>query len=98
MKARKNLYVIMLGLVLVKNAGRIAGSVVSGNPSLDFGAVAHQMHGMSHAARSGMRMAKGGMSEEFKLVKVYGKSFIRSIPDNKLMVESVVDFPGWERD
>ena len=58
MKARKNLYVIMLGLVLVKSAGRIAGSVVSGNPSLDFGAVAHQMHGMSHAARSGMRMAK----------------------------------------
>ena len=48
----------MLGLVLVKSAGRIAGSVVSGNPSLDFGAVAHQMHGMSHAARSGMRMAK----------------------------------------
>ena len=32
------------------------------------------------------------MSEEFKPVKVYGKSFIRSIPDNKLMVESVVIF------
>ena len=57
-ESQKNLYVIMLGLVLVKSAGRIAGSVVSGNPSLDFGAVAHQMHGMSHAARSGMRMAK----------------------------------------
>lgn len=32
------------------------------------------------------------MSEEFKPVKVYGKSFIRSTPDNKLMVESVVIF------
>lgn len=52
------LYILLLGLVLVKSAGRIAGSVVSGNPSLDFGAVAHQIHGMSHAARSGMRMAK----------------------------------------
>ena len=57
------LYVIMLGLVLVKSAGRIAGSIVSGNPSLDFGAVAHQMHGMSHAARSGSRMAGQYLNE-----------------------------------
>ena len=53
----------MLGLVLVKSAGRIAGSVVSGNPSLDFGAMAHQMHGMSHAVRSGSRMAGQYLNE-----------------------------------
>lgn len=57
------IYVLMLGLVLVKSAGRIAGSVVSGNPSLDFGAVAHQMHGMSHAVRSGSRMAGQYLNE-----------------------------------
>lgn len=52
------LYVIMLGLVLVKSSGRIVSAIMTGNPSLDFSVVAHQAHGMMHAARAGTHMAQ----------------------------------------
>lgn len=51
------LYNIMLGLILVKSAGRIASSIVSGSPSIDFSSFAHQGHSMMHGARTGMAMA-----------------------------------------
>ena len=45
----------MLGLILSKSAGKVASAVISGNPSLGFGDVAHQMRGMGHIMHSTMR-------------------------------------------
>lgn len=41
--------ITMLGMVLVKNSGKIAGAVISGNPSMGLGDVVNQARGMSHA-------------------------------------------------
>lgn len=41
--------IVMLGMVLVKNSGKIAGAVISGNPSMGLGDIVHQARGMSAA-------------------------------------------------
>lgn len=40
--------ITILGMVLVKNTGKIAGAVVSGNPTLGLGDVVNQTRGMTH--------------------------------------------------
>ncbi len=42
----------ILGMVLVKNTGKIAGAVISGNPSMGLGEIAGQVRGMTHAAQA----------------------------------------------
>ena len=41
--------ITMLGMVLVKNSGKIAGAVISGNPSMGLGDIVNQARGMSAA-------------------------------------------------
>lgn len=51
-------YLLILTMTLVKGAGRIAGSVISGSPSLSLGELTREMHGMTHMAGSAARIAK----------------------------------------
>lgn len=41
--------ITMLGMILVKNSGKIAGAVISGNPAMGLGDVVNQARGMSAA-------------------------------------------------
>lgn len=41
--------ITILGMVLVKNSGKIAGAVISGNPSMGLGDIVNQARGMSAA-------------------------------------------------
>lgn len=43
------IFTIILGLFLVKNSGKIAGAVISGNPSMGLGDVANEMRSATHA-------------------------------------------------
>ena len=45
-------FVLVLGIILSKNSGKVASAVVSGNPSLGLGDIANQMRGMTHAMHS----------------------------------------------
>lgn len=53
--------ITMLGMVLVKNSGKIAGAVISGNPSMGLGDVVNQARGMSAAMHhASMQMRQFG--------------------------------------
>lgn len=62
--------IVVLGMVLVKNSGKVAAAVISGNPSMGLGDVVHQARGMSmaaqHAGRElrqfGQEVAKAGQA------------------------------------
>ena len=61
---------LALGIILVKNSGKIAGSVISGNPSMGLGDIAnefrsmtHAMHGAAHVAQAGQKMAQKATQE-----------------------------------
>lgn len=66
------IYVLMFGLILAKSGGKIAGAVISGQPSMGIGDFTQQMHGMMHAARSGMGMTKQTLQQAKQGVQTVG--------------------------
>ena len=66
------IYVLMFGLILAKSGGKIAGAVISGQPSMGIGDFTQQMHGMMHAARSGIGMTKQTLQQAKQGVQTVG--------------------------
>ena len=46
----------LIGIILIKSAGKVASAVMSGNPSLGIGDVVNEMRGMNHMAHSAGHM------------------------------------------
>lgn len=53
------IFTLVFGIILVKNSGKIASSVISGNPSMGLGDIANQMHSMSHVMHGVAHMTQG---------------------------------------
>lgn len=51
-------FTLIFGMVFIKSGSKIASAVISGNPSMGLGDVAHQVRGMSHS----MHMARGAVN------------------------------------
>lgn len=49
---------VMLGIIMIKASGKIAGAVLTGNPSLGIGDVANQIRTMGHMAHSAQHAAQ----------------------------------------
>lgn len=68
--------VLLMGIMLSQSAGKIAGGVISGNPSVGLGDVARQIHNGFHMARTAEHMmgsaAQGVKSASEKVQKAGG--------------------------
>ena len=69
-------FTIVLGLILVKNSGKIAGSVISGNPSMGLGDIANQMHSMGHAMHSAAHVAQAA-KQMYSSAQQTGQGIVR---------------------
>lgn len=83
-------FILALGLILAKSSGKIASAVISGNPSLGIGDIAHQMRGMSHAMHSGMRTV-GGLGRDMQRVGAAGKKAAHEGAVSSAINKSVLD-------
>lgn len=52
-------FVLFLGLILAKGSGKVASAVISGNPSLGFGELAHEFRGAMHLGHMAARQVEG---------------------------------------
>ena len=83
-------FILLMGLVLAKSSGKIASAVISGNPSLGIGDIAHQMRGMSHAMHSGMRTVEG-FGRDMQRVGAAGKKAAHEGAISSAANKSVLD-------
>lgn len=83
-------FILALGLILAKSSGKIASAVISGNPSLGIGDIAHQMRGMSHAMHSGMRTVEG-LGRDMQRVGAAGKKAAHEGAISSAANKSVLD-------
>lgn len=72
--------ITILGMVLVKNTGRIAGAVISGNPSMGLGDVVNQVRGMNHMAHHAAHTADRVGQQVQKAGQAAGQSVAAAVP------------------
>ena len=72
--------ITILGMVLVKNTGRIAGAVISGNPSMGLGDVVNQVRGMNHMAHHAAHTASNMSQQARKAGQAAGQGLAAAVP------------------
>lgn len=83
-------FILALGLILAKSSGKVASAVISGNPSLGLGDIAHQMRGMSHAMHSGSRAIEG-LGRDIQKAGTAGKKAAHEGAISSAAEQSVLD-------
>ena len=83
-------FILALGLILAKSSGKVASAVISGNPSLGLGDIAHQMRGMSHAMHTGSRAIEG-LGRDIQKAGTAGKKAAHESAISEAANQSVLD-------
>ena len=83
-------FILALGLILAKSSGKVASAVISGNPSLGLGDIAHQMRGMSHAMHTGSRAIEG-LGRDIQKAGTSGKKAAHESAISEAANQSVLD-------
>lgn len=83
-------FVLVLGLILSKNSGKVASAVVSGNPSLGMGDLVNEFRGMSHLMHRAGRTLENG-AKDLQKVSDKGKDAAKATAEYKGMERGIAN-------